>query len=1192
MAILKDLIVHGSSRFLNKIYASEIQTPLIEAEAGIFKKLKADDATVVGLLDVRGQLHTNSWSNSNIATIDGSFYITPTIGSDSGTVTITANSLNFSGTNFAVVSSLQLGDGSSISWPQYSKVLITGQILSGEEWIPLGTLLGQLTATATAASIKIGSITDNKNQSSNILASLVNNGITSSDYRNLKISLYQRASNSTTFYPLGIFMTSMGTNGKTFLDIYGGVQLLTTQYGGYANPNVRIGNLNGLPNVGGQTPNGWGIYTDNGYFKGIIAADQGYIGSGSRYWVIASEEDGSNPNNSRSYIYSYNGTDNGTDSVTSTVEGIYLGTDGIRNYKDSTHHVTIKNGVITALGVDLTGTINATAGNIGGATIEGGVLTVPAANISGQLTAATIDASKINSGNISSDRITTNVLTALQAKLTSLNTNNLSAITANLGTITAGVIKHDTVGGTNGIWFSADTDTSSNVTVGNSTARKDWRLLVNNKFGVTKEGDLYASSVDLTGKITATSGTIGGIGIENGALKVSSINIGDLGGASSYAQKTDVTQAIDNIEIGGRNLLKESDILDLSKTNKGVTRTYLGDGWFEVDGTVTGTNSGILPFYGTGYHTSNIVGSGTYTLSIETTGTVLVSNLIYVQTAFHSDTATDDTVAGGFNIFSDNSKVIFTVPENNHISRVCLLFKSNATNQQLNGTIRFKLEKGNKATYWTPAPEDVDADIKDARKVATNYLAVDSTGIMVADMEHGEQTPSTATGRNVFIDSDSVDIRDGQKTLASFRGEDTKFYDVNSDNKEVASFGSNGVRVGSEEEQHFIVDSESIQAINENGSSIFSVQSTGGTITTEIIVAKGGNSQPRTDWKVYLNGGSSVPQNTFYAKEYSLSIDIDNSINTFNSMMVSVNDGDYQNVPVVRKFYQNTSGMTVYSRHLVTLPPFSFQYGTEKTFQYEVEGVYISDKGNTYRYSSYIRILYDGQRTITMAKVGGTLTKTSGNVSGDDTSISPGWGNTTFWGDIYSGLGYAKAPAMTFGTRGRAGTVAPLSVTIGEELYANNDNQLSIGRYNLNNDDPLAFAIGNGANDTDRSNAFTVDWDGNTEIAGNLNVEALTVNARKPFSLVRQTYTRTITANSRCYINQEYTPPTGYIPVGIIGWGTFNGTHADHCIIGHAYVWGGNPNTIDIYVWNQHPSESATNVVIYVDILYIADTFL
>ena len=63
---------------------------------------------------------------------------------------------------------------------------------------------------------------------------------------------------------------------------------------------------------------------------------------------------------------------------------------------------------------------------------------------------------------------------------------------------------------------------------------------------------------------------------------------------------------------------------------------------------------------------------------------------------------------------------------------------------------------------------DANANAIDARKVATNYLAVDNTGIMIADMEDGEQTPSTATGKNVFIDSNSVEIREGQNTLSSF----------------------------------------------------------------------------------------------------------------------------------------------------------------------------------------------------------------------------------------------------------------------------------------------------------------------------------------------------------------------------------------------------------------------------------------
>lgn len=85
--------------------------------------------------------------------------------------------------------------------------------------------------------------------------------------------------------------------------------------------------------------------------------------------------------------------------------------------------------------------------------------------------------------------------------------------------------------------------------------------------------------------------------------------------------------------------------------------------------------------------------------------------------------------------------------------------------------------------------------------------------------------------------------------------------------------------------------------------------------------------------------------------------------------------------------------------------------------------------------------------------------------------------------------------------------------------------QTTIGKYNIDDaNNKYAFIIGNGGfdqpNSTYRySNAFTVDWDGNTEIAGNLNVGALTVSTRKPFLTIRKIYTRTITANSGCYIS-------------------------------------------------------------------------
>lgn len=65
----------------------------------------------------------------------------------------------------------------------------------------------------------------------------------------------------------------------------------------------------------------------------------------------------------------------------------------------------------------------------------------------------------------------------------------------------------------------------------------------------------------------------------------------------------------------------------------------------------------------------------------------------------------------------------------------------------------------------TQAESDVDAAqgaAEDAAKTATNYLGFSSGGLVV-----GDQT-GTSLGNNVRIDSDSVDIRDGSTTLASF----------------------------------------------------------------------------------------------------------------------------------------------------------------------------------------------------------------------------------------------------------------------------------------------------------------------------------------------------------------------------------------------------------------------------------------
>lgn len=92
------------------------------------------------------------------------------------------------------------------------------------------------------------------------------------------------------------------------------------------------------------------------HFKGEIIATGGKIGR----WELTD-----------------NALYNGTASMTSTVNGMYLGTDGFRNYKDENTYVDITNGVITAKNANLTGNITATGGMIGTASIKNNVVYIP-----------------------------------------------------------------------------------------------------------------------------------------------------------------------------------------------------------------------------------------------------------------------------------------------------------------------------------------------------------------------------------------------------------------------------------------------------------------------------------------------------------------------------------------------------------------------------------------------------------------------------------------------------------------------------------------------------------------------------------------------------------------------------------------------------------------------------------------------
>ena len=324
MAVLKDLIVHGNSRFINAALFNSLAGNKISANEGVFNKLiatnltaeqasitdlTATNAKIIGLLDVtKGELHTSKWTNANMSNIGGSFYISPTVNTTIAS-TNTPMSITFGGSannrtiqvtggSFATdaVKIYSNGATSTVTWSVGSHVMITGSVRgsTGIDY-PLGTLTGYLTTAISsggpsylvANGFTVGEISSPALET--IISEIGTNNITSYD---LSISMFEIGPRNA-LKPVGIMMTSYGVDKSTYLDIYGGVnQKSEDSATGRTEPNLRIGYLGDLPvirlsNNDSRTfqPTGWGIYTDNGYFKGTIVSNTGVIGN----FTIANE---------------------------------------------------------------------------------------------------------------------------------------------------------------------------------------------------------------------------------------------------------------------------------------------------------------------------------------------------------------------------------------------------------------------------------------------------------------------------------------------------------------------------------------------------------------------------------------------------------------------------------------------------------------------------------------------------------------------------------------------------------------------------------------------------------------------------------------------------------------------------------------------------------------------------------------
>ena len=222
------------------------------------------------------------------------------------------------------------------------------------------------------------------------------------------------------------------------------------------------------------------------------------------------------------------------------------------------------------------------------------------------------------------------------------------------------------------------------------------------------------TSQTINAKFTELTASIGSIGTRTSALE------SDLSGFRTTVSETYATKsAVDSIQIGGRNLLYDS--------TGNIKNGWSGNTIITVDGGISGNclaisrtgYSGNARYFGTSKrHAMTDFNAGTsYTLSawIKVRSDVELDANGYVMARFRS---ADNTklYALSLTVSSQTEKdswiyyeKTWTINDSDIAKLECV-----ALALDKNGMIEacnIKLEKGTKATDWSPAPEDTEADI-------------------------------------------------------------------------------------------------------------------------------------------------------------------------------------------------------------------------------------------------------------------------------------------------------------------------------------------------------------------------------------------------------------------------------------------------------------------------------------------------
>lgn len=294
-------------------------------------------------------------------------------------------------------------------------------------------------------------------------------------------------------------------------------------------------------------------------------------------------------------------------------------------------------------------------------------------------------------------------------------------------------------------------------------------------------------------------------------------------------------EAVNEIEVGGKNLLRNSDT--------------------KVSNTSYPTNK---------YNMTELMKSGeTYTIRLwGMLGTGKSSFSVYVDDGNgkrylgslknNGDGTYSLTFVGRQGVRTDYS-IIYVYPIPNHVSATSTINK-------------IKLEKGNKATDWTPAPEDVDADINEAKKTATNFISYDTTNGLIL----GNKTNGTFKGYRSQITANRYIIKD-------------------ENNRECASYGANTVELGKQSASALIKLCKGLATIGLASVDDFETV-TPGVLVDKYLQLLSDNIRLKGSNVVSVYQGAKIATHT--AQENGLMMSYENALQLYSVLLEGLSDGN------------------------------------------------------------------------------------------------------------------------------------------------------------------------------------------------------------------------------------------------------------------------------------------------------------